>query len=84
MDSEQLLESFHFRFAGAGVREPSRAAEELLAHVFKCDAREIHHRPTPEPLSSGQMMSIIRQLETLAERIESGESPQEVLGCLDF
>lgn len=84
MDSEQLLESFRFRFAASGVREPARTAEELLAHVFHCDRQAIHSQPTPEPPSSGQLMATIRELEGLAERIESGESPQDVLGCLDF
>jgi len=84
MDSEQLLESFDFRFRASGVREPTRAAEELLAHVFQCRAEQIHHCETPHPPSSGQMMAMIRQLEELAGRIESGESPQDVLGCVDF
>jgi len=84
MDSEQLLESFRFRFAASGVREPTRTAEELLAHIFHCTRQEIHQESVSEPPSSGQLMSTIRQLEELAERIESGESPQEVLGCLDF
>ncbi len=84
MDSEQLLDSFQYRFAAAGIREPARTAEELLAHVFQCSTKEIHNRPAPEPPSSGQLMAIIRQLEELAVRIEAGESPQDVLGCLDY
>ncbi|MGE4488246.1 MAG: hypothetical protein AB7E95_01730 [Kiritimatiellales bacterium] len=84
MDSEQLLESFTYRFSASGVREPKRTSEELLAHVFGCSVREVHNRPTPNPLSSGTKMAMIRQLEALAERIESGESPQEVLNCVDF
>lgn len=82
MDTEQLLESFTYRFAAAGVREPERTSEELLAHVFNCRAKEAHHHPAP--LSSGQQLAIIRQLEQLAARIETGESPQDVLNCLDF
>lgn len=84
MDSEQLLESFHFRFKAFGIREPKRTAEELLAHVFHCHVNELLHRETPHPLSSGQAMAMIRKLEELATRIERGESPQEVLGCIDF
>lgn len=84
MDKEQLLESFQFRFSSAGVRKPDRAAEELLAKVFHCRTAALHHGQTPNPPSSGQMMAIIRELETLAERIENGEEPQSVLGCADF
>ena len=84
MDTEQLLESFEFRFQASGVRQPGRTAEELIAHVFKCHSAEVHQREIPEPPSSGQMMSIIRELEKHAERIENGESPQDVLNCLDF
>ncbi len=84
MDSEQLLDSFQYRFAAAGVREPTRTAEELLARVFHCTTGEIHHRPVPEPLSSGQLMALIRQMEELAARIESGEDAQAVLNCPDF
>jgi hypothetical protein len=84
MDTEQLFESFQFRFAAAGVREPGRTAEELLAHVFHCPTHAVHHGIAPAPHSSGQQMAIIRQLEELATRIESGESPQDVLNCLDF
>lgn len=84
MDCEQLLESFQYRFAASGVREPTRTAEELLAFVFECPRDQLHENHFPEPPSSGQMMEIIRTLEKLAVRIESGESPQEVLGCLDF
>ena len=84
MDSDQLLESFEFRFKASGVREPGRTAQELIAHVFKCHPADVHHRETPHPPSSGQMMSIIRELEAHAERIENGEPPQEVLNCLDF
>lgn len=82
MDTDQLLESFVFRFTAAGVREPERTSEELLAHVFNCRAKETRHRPAPR--SSGQQLEIIRQLEQLATRIENGESPQDVLNCLDF
>lgn len=84
MDTEQLLESFAFRFSASGVREPERTAEELLAHVFGCRIDEVHEGKTPNPPSSGQMMAMIRELETLAVRIENGESPQDVLNCLDF
>jgi hypothetical protein len=85
MDIDQLLESFTFRFTASGVRKPERTAEELLSHVLGCGPKETHQPdPVPAPLSSGQQMAIIRELETFAERIENGESPQEVLGCLDF
>jgi hypothetical protein len=84
MDTEQLFESFQFRFTAAGIREPGRTAEELLAHVFHCPVSAVHQSRVPEPLSSGQQMAIIRALEACATRIENGESPQEVLNCLDF
>lgn len=84
MDSEQLLESFEFRFKASGVREPTLTAEALLAHVFHRNTKEVHDGETPHPPSSGQMMQIIRQLEEFAEKIEAGESPQELLGCVDF
>lgn len=84
MDTEQLLESFEFRFKASGIRKPDRVAEELVAHVFNCHSKEVHQIAPPTPPSSGQMMAIIRELETHAERIENGESPQEVLGCPDF
>jgi hypothetical protein len=84
MDAEQLFESFQYRFAAAEVREPGRTAEELLAHVFHCPARSVHHGIAPVLPSSGQQMALIRQLEQLATRIETGESPQDVLNCLDF
>lgn len=82
MDINQLLESFAFRFDAAGIREPERVGQELLAHVFCCRTNEL--RSHPAPLSSGQQLAIIRQLEQLASRIENGESPQDVLNCLDF
>lgn len=84
MDTEQLLESFVFRFSAAGVRKPDRTAEELLAHVFHCRAKEVHQLDAPTPPSSGQQMALICQLERLATRIEAGESPQDVLNCVDF
>ncbi|MBM4152129.1 MAG: hypothetical protein FJ220_01225 [Kiritimatiellaceae bacterium] len=84
METNQLLESFAFRFSAAGIREPERTAEELLAHVLHCRSCVHHHRAIPEPKSSGQTMAIIRRLEELSVRIENGESPQEVLGCVDF
>lgn len=84
MDIDQLLDSFTYRFSASGVRKPERTAAELLAHVFGCHHTEVHDRSAPNPPSSGQMMETIRQLEALAVRIENGESPQEVLGCLDF
>lgn len=84
MDAEQLLESFEYRFVASGVRKPTRTAEELLAYVFRCRTTEVHQGETPNPPSSGQMLAIIRELETLAVRIENGESPQKVLNCPDF
>lgn len=84
MEIDQLLDSFSYRFAASGVRKPIRTAEELLANVFKCRPPELHRSEIPDPPSSGQMMGIIRELECLAVRIESGEEPQTVLNCLDF
>ena len=84
MQTDQLLESFEYRFAASGVRKPGRTAEELIAHVFKCHPANVHHRETPTPPSSGQIMAMIRELEAHAERIENGESPQEVLNGFDF
>jgi hypothetical protein len=84
MDTDELIESFEFRFKASGIREPGRTAEELVAHVLQCHPAEVHDRELPHPLSSGQLMQMIRELEAHAERIENGESPQEVLNCLDF
>lgn len=84
MDIDELIESFEFRFKASGIREPGRTAEELVAYVFKRHPAEVHQSEIPKPLSSGQMMQIIRELEAHAERIENGESPQDVLNCLDF
>lgn len=84
MDTEQLLESFEYRFTASGVRSPGRVAEELVAHVFQCHPAKVHNNELPDPPSSGQLMAIIRELESHAERIENGESPQDVLNCLDF
>lgn len=84
MDSEQLLDSFVFRFKAAGIREPQRTAEELMAYVLGCSRSEAHNGETPHPPSSGQMMELILQFEKLAERLEAGETPQEVLNCPDF
>lgn len=68
----------------SGIREPGRTAEEFVAHLFKGHPAEVHHREPLTPPSSGQMVALIRELETHAERIENGESPQDVLNCLDF
>lgn len=84
MDIDQLLESFTFRFAASGIRKPERTAEELLAYVLGCHHQELQNLPVLNIPSSGQAMAIIRQLESLAEQIEAGRSPQEVLDCLDF
>lgn len=84
MDSNQLLESFSYRFAASGVRKPGHVAKELLAHVFDYRTQKLHNGQTPTPPSSGQMMAIIRQLDVLAERIENGEDPPAVLNCPDF
>lgn len=84
MDTEQLLESFDFRFKASGIRQPARTAEALLAHVLKCHPAEVHDRELPHPPSSGQLVAMIRELEAHAQRIENGESPQDVLNCLDF
>jgi len=84
MDTDELIESFEYRFRASGVRKPVRVAEELIAHVFNCLPAELHGSETPDPPSSGQMMEIIRELESLAVRIENGEEPQAVLNCLDF
>lgn len=84
IDADQLLESFEFRFTASGVRKPKRTAEELLAHVFGCSRKEVHTHEMPEPLSSGKKIEMIRQMEDFAVRIEEGEAPQAVLGCLDY
>jgi t-SNARE complex subunit (syntaxin) len=84
MDTDELIESFQFRFKASGIRKPERTAEELVAHVFKCHPAQVHDQALPNPPSSGQMMQLIRELERHAELIESGKSPQEVLNCLDF
>ena len=83
MDTEQLVDSFKFRFAAGGMREPQRTAEELVAHVLGCSRSELG-KQLPDPPSSGQQMELILQFEKLAERIEGGESPQDVLNCPDF
>jgi len=84
MQSNQLLDSFTYRFAASGVRKPERTAEELLAYVFKCPVSEVHQGSTPDPPSSGQIIKLIHTLEELAVRIENGEDPQAVLECPDF
>ena len=41
MEPVKLAESLAFRFAGAGIDNARRVAEELLAHVLDCRPLEI-------------------------------------------
>jgi release factor glutamine methyltransferase len=84
MEISQLIESFEFRFAAAGVDNARRVAEELLAHVFHCRPMEIYTDAVPSNATSAEKMELIKQLEPMAERIESGEPLQYVIGHVDF
>jgi len=84
MEADQLIESFEFRFAAAGVRKPKRVSEELLAYVFGCRPPDLHSGDFPVPAVLPEKFAIIRKLEELAVRIENGEEPQAVIGCVDF
>ncbi|MDF7807017.1 peptide chain release factor N(5)-glutamine methyltransferase [Pontiellaceae bacterium B12219] len=84
MDIEQLISSFVFRFNAAGIDNAQRVTEELLAHIFQCKPLEIYTGLQTGFHSSTQQFEIIRKLEPMAERIESGEPLQYVIGNVDF
>jgi release factor glutamine methyltransferase len=84
MEANQLIESFVFRFAAAGVDNAKRVAEELLAHVFRCKPLEIYTGAALQPATTPEQLQIIKRLEPLAERIEKGEPLQYVIGQVDF
>jgi release factor glutamine methyltransferase len=78
MEILQLIESFKLRFIAAGIDNPRRVAEELLAHVFNCKPLETYLNtalPSAEQLQT---------LELLANRIETGEPLQYIVGHVDF
>ncbi len=85
MDIDQLIESLEFRFAAAGVDNARRVAEELLAYIFDCKPLEIYTgTAVPQQATSAEQLEIIKRIEPLAERIESGEPLQYVVGSVDF
>ncbi|HSR88741.1 MAG TPA: peptide chain release factor N(5)-glutamine methyltransferase [Pontiella sp.] len=84
MEISQLVESFEFRFAAAGVDNAKRVAEELLAHVFHCKPLEIYTGAVPAHATAPDKLALIKQLEPMAERIENGEPLQYVIGHVDF
>ena len=84
MEISQLIESFEFRFAAAGVDNAKRVAEELLAHVFHCKPLEIYTGAAPRHTTTSEKLKLIKQLEPMAERIENGEPLQYVIGHVDF
>ena len=84
MEIAQLIESFVFRFAAAGVDNAKRVAEELLAHVLNCKPLEIYTDAVPQYTTTPEQLQIIKRLEPLAERIENGEPLQYVIGQVDF
>ncbi len=84
MQMLQLIESFEYRFAAAGVDNARRVAEELLAHVLRCKPMEIYTAPLEGNASAAETIERIRHLEDLASRIEAGEPLQYVVGTVDF
>lgn len=84
MQMLQLIESFEYRFAAAGVDNARRVAEELLAHVLHCKPMEIYTAPLEGTASAAETIERIRHLEDLASRIEAGEPLQYVVGTVDF
>jgi len=85
MEIDQLVESFVFRFKAAGVDNPKRVAEELLAFVFECKPMEIYTgSPERSAATTPQQIELIKRLEPLAQRVEAGEPLQYVIGHVDF
>jgi release factor glutamine methyltransferase len=84
MEIDQLIESLAFRFAASGVDNVKRVAEELLAHVFHCKPLEIYTGAVPRQTTAPEERELIKRLEPLAERIETGEPLQYVIGHVDF
>jgi release factor glutamine methyltransferase len=84
MEIISLVESFECRFAAAGVDNPKRVTEELLAHIFHCKPMEIYLGAILEHASTEEKIEFIRRLEPLAERIEGGEPLQYVIGHINF
>ncbi|MDF7801655.1 peptide chain release factor N(5)-glutamine methyltransferase [Pontiellaceae bacterium B1224] len=84
MDIDQLIESFEFRFQAAGVDNAKRVTEELLAHALNCRPMEIYTGAASSIVNITQQFELIRKLEPLAVRIESGEPLQYVIGHVDF
>jgi release factor glutamine methyltransferase len=84
MEIISLIESFESRFAAAGVENPKRVTEELLAHIFHCKPMEIYTGAIPEQTTTEEKIALIRRLEPLAARIEGGEPLQYVIGHVDF
>lgn len=73
-----LIESLKQRFEDAGVGNPKRVAEELIAEVLSCRPLEIYLHTAP------LLPKDLQTLETLAGRIETGEPLQYVVGHVDF
>lgn len=84
MDIAPLIESFVFRFQAAGVDNAKRVTEELLAHILQCRPMEIYTGAVSGIVNTTQQFELIQKLEPLAERIESGEPLQYVIGHVDF
>lgn len=84
MEIASLVESFHFRFAAAGVDNARRVAEELFAHIYDCKPLEIYTGKINPPGNAAEAIALVRKLEPLAERIENGEPLQYVVGHVDF
>jgi release factor glutamine methyltransferase len=84
MNINELIASFQFRFAAAGVDNAKRVAEEMLAHVFNCKPMEIYTGINVQDSTTAEKVELIRKIEPLAERIENGEPLQYVLGSVEF
>ena len=78
MEIIPLVESIQLRFAAAGIDNPKRVAEELLAHVLGCRPLAIYLRDAPAPPEK------IAAMEPLVARIEADEPLQYVVGHVDF
>ncbi len=84
MDVDQLIDSLEFRFNAAGVDNAKRAAEELLASILKCSPMEIYTNGTSSISAPAKQFELIRKLEPMANRVESGEPLQYVIGNVEF
>ena len=78
MKTLDLIDTLKRRFSTKRIDNAKRVAEELLAHVLGCKPLEIYLRDTLVPVEN------LKALERLAERVESGEPLQYVVGHVDF